>query len=101
MLKLALKPTRQANHSSSPLSGCHSVNTVPLLHAMIASPSRLPEPATKLGVSNALSARIVSREVSATAVHCIERAVSLVLLVSRARSKSRNRSRSRSIHAAG
>jgi len=76
------------------LFGRHSANTVPLLHAMIASPSRLPEPATKLGVSKAPSARIVSREVSATAVYWIERAVLLV-------SRERSRSSSRSIHAAG
>jgi len=54
---------------------------------MIASPSRLPEPALKPGILNALNARIVSFEVSATAVYRIEPAVS--------------HDRSRSIHAAG
>jgi hypothetical protein len=48
------------------LFGRHSANTVPLLHAMIASPSRLPEPALKPGV---LNARIVSRELSMTAAY--------------------------------
>jgi hypothetical protein len=58
---------------SSLLFGRHSANTVPLLHAMIASPSRLPELALNSGV---LNARIVSRELAMTAAHCSERVAS-------------------------